>query len=147
MTSYITLSPGLVQATAGRAINVNGRVVGSYTDAAGSHGFVYVNGIYTAINASGADGTFAVAINGTGQIAGYYSDGSGIHGFEYVNGSVTTLDGSGADLTVALGIDAAGTSLDIFTMVPAPTALSTATAAIPSSMRRAHKLAPPMSRR
>ena len=59
MTTYITLSPGYVQATLGGTINVNGRVVGSYTDATGSHGFVDVNGIYTAINAPGADGTFA----------------------------------------------------------------------------------------
>jgi probable HAF family extracellular repeat protein len=60
-----------------------GQIVGRYSDANGSHGFLYSNGTYTTLDDPlAANGTQAFGINDSGQIVGYYSDASFTeHGF------------------------------------------------------------------
>lgn len=64
-------------------VNVDGEVVGYYTDSIGSHGYVYLAGNYTTLDDPNAlpGNTFAEGINAEGEIVGYYNDASGSHGF------------------------------------------------------------------
>jgi probable HAF family extracellular repeat protein/VCBS repeat-containing protein len=56
-------------------------------------GFLFENGVYTAINVPGAQYTVALDINDLGQVVGYasYNGGDIIQGFLYDNGVFTTL--------------------------------------------------------
>lgn len=53
-------------------INAVGEIVGSYTDATGTHGFLWVNGDFTMIKVPGAISTEAWGINPQGDIVGRY---------------------------------------------------------------------------
>jgi hypothetical protein len=60
--------------TTASSINNNGDVVGEYTDAAGSHGFLYSAGVYRTIDAPAPavpNTTHLTGINNNGQILGY----------------------------------------------------------------------------
>jgi probable HAF family extracellular repeat protein len=81
--------------TSATGINASGQIVGYYRDGNGYHGFLDVNGTFTALNDPLAtNGTYANGINDQGQIIGYYRDnvGSGLHNFRYSNGVYTPLD-------------------------------------------------------
>jgi hypothetical protein len=75
--------------TSASGINNAGQIVGSYTNASGSHSFLLSGGIYTTLDdplagkgTSSALGTFAQGINNAGQIIGLYRDsGFNDHGF------------------------------------------------------------------
>lgn len=64
-------------------INPQGDIVGSYTDAAGTHGFVLSDGTLTTIDYPGASTTEAWGINARGDIIGRYTRASvpGVRGF------------------------------------------------------------------
>jgi probable HAF family extracellular repeat protein len=75
-------------ATVPFGINDYGQIVGAYTDPLatppGTHGFLYVAGVFTPLDVpfSGALFTEAFGINNLGQIVGFYPDSSGgTHGF------------------------------------------------------------------
>jgi probable HAF family extracellular repeat protein len=66
--------PGALS-TSAIGINNAGEIVGSFEDhAAGSMGFVYMNGVVTTLNVPGAVGTSATAISNSGTIAGSFTD-------------------------------------------------------------------------
>jgi uncharacterized membrane protein len=83
-------------------------MVGLYTDASGTHGFLFSGGIYTRLNAPGATSTFAYG-NASGQIVGTYVDASGgIHGFLFSGGNYIPINVPGAMSTDAVGINGSG---------------------------------------
>ena len=77
---YFTFAPPGASATTVTGMNNAGQIVGSYTDAKGTHNFLRsVDGsTYTTINLTGAaPGTTTIgAINNVGQIAGTYTEAS-----------------------------------------------------------------------
>jgi len=93
---FFTFDPPGSTATTVAGINNSGQIVGRYTDASGSHGFLRTGANYTNIDVPGANAgsTFAAGINSAGQIVGWYSVGSAPHGFlRSTDGSTfTTID-------------------------------------------------------
>lgn len=79
-------------------------MVGTFTDAAGLHGWVGSDGNFTTIDVPGAIETAAHAISGT-TIAGYFKDAIGNHGFVKNGDLFTTIDVPGAIETRINGID------------------------------------------
>lgn len=77
-------------ATATRAFGINpqGDVVGSFTDATGTHAFLLRNGVFTQIDYPGARATEAWGINARGDIIGRYTvaDRRGTLGFLLTGG-------------------------------------------------------------
>ncbi|PYR32400.1 MAG: hypothetical protein DMF92_02240 [Acidobacteria bacterium] len=84
--------------TVARGINDSGQIVGTYScsaactrpdtgevSAAGGHGFLLDNGVYTRIDvpAAGASATTARGISVQGTIVGHYNVGGVTHGFTY----------------------------------------------------------------
>jgi probable HAF family extracellular repeat protein len=110
--TFTTIGPASTSNSNGDPLGINdaGQIVGSYFDSANAeHGFLYVNGIYTTIDAPGGVFTAASAINNSGQIVGRFCDGPVCHGYLDANGTFTTIDVPGAgSYTGALGINDAG---------------------------------------
>ena len=103
--------PAAQHFTAPSGLNDSGEVVGTYTNAASTHGFLYSDGAYATLNDPYAiHGTFAESINNAGQIVGYYYNGNyNVHGFVDNGGNYTPLnDPSGANGTYANGINNIG---------------------------------------
>jgi probable HAF family extracellular repeat protein len=65
--------PGTLGTTIANGINAKGQVVGNYNDSLGTHGFVYDNGQFKAIDVPGARQTVANGINKQGVVVGYYA--------------------------------------------------------------------------
>src|SRR5262245_18152843 len=87
-------------------INAAGQIVGYYNDATTTHGFLYSNSTYTALDYPSAIGTVAHGINNMGQIVGQYVDANhAVHGFLYSNGTYTTLDDPLGVRSFAYGIN------------------------------------------
>jgi probable HAF family extracellular repeat protein len=60
-------------------VNDNAAIVGTFSDASGTHGYLLRNGTYTTINDPNAVGlTSAEGINNYGRIVGWYTDSQGI---------------------------------------------------------------------
>ncbi len=93
--------------TVARGINGVGRVVGSFTDNNGTHGFLYSNGAFTTVDFPGSTWTIATGINNVGQIVGGYGTGAetGNHGFFYSGGSFSSFDYPGSLDTIGYGIN------------------------------------------
>lgn len=94
-------------------INSNRTVVGSYNDAAGTHGFVFSGGGLITLDYPGATETMAWGINDKGKVAGEYwsppeNNRIKIHGF-VVTGSnfsnFTTIDYPGVNSCYASGVN------------------------------------------
>jgi hypothetical protein len=99
-----TLVPTIIQypgssLTAARGINNSGDIVGTYAcslaagctltgeaGAAGSHGFLLQDGVYTRIDVPGGTNTVARGISEQGTIIGHYSVAGVTHGFTYSEG-------------------------------------------------------------
>lgn len=88
--------------TQARGINNSGEVVGTFgcasactnpltgeVSAAGTHGFLLQNGIYTRLDVSGASVTIPRGISSTGTVIGQYTAAGVIHAFTYQDGSFT----------------------------------------------------------
>jgi probable HAF family extracellular repeat protein len=83
--------------TGAAGINAAGDIVGAWSDAAGSHGFLLQAGVFTPIDFPLATRTTAFGISDTGEIAGFYDDAAGnTHGFIYASGAFSTVDVAGA---------------------------------------------------
>ena len=91
-------------------IDMLGRVVGYYVDAAGTHGFLFSDGGFTTITFPGAAWTAAYSINTAGQIVGGYgpSESTGRHGFLRAGGRFSSIDFPGSGDTVARGVNNRG---------------------------------------
>jgi probable HAF family extracellular repeat protein len=103
-------------------INSSGDVVGEYYDEESTHGFLLSGETYTAIDATGVDGTVigtrAYGINDSGQIVGAYdTDDYHTHGFILNGGTFTTVD-AGEDNTILYGINDSGVSVGIYFHMP-----------------------------
>jgi hypothetical protein len=94
--------------TSGPSINDSDQVIGTYTDSAGSHAFLYSNGNYTTLAVPGSQSTTLSEINNGGQVLGTYTDPSGTHSFVYTNGMYTETAFPGAGSTTASAINDAG---------------------------------------
>ncbi len=81
----------------GNGINDAGQVVGNYTIAGVTHGFVLTQGQTASIDFPTASFTGAYGISATGDIVGRYRDAAGVtHGFTYSGGAYTAIDIPGA---------------------------------------------------
>lgn len=83
-----------------QGINDNASFAGSFADpTVHFHGFVFVGGVYTTIDAPGAIKTNAYGLNDLGTVVGRFIDASQVnHGFVYQNGAFTTVDAPGASM-------------------------------------------------
>jgi probable HAF family extracellular repeat protein len=108
--SYTTIRfPGSVS-TQPRGINNAGQIVGIYQTSDGkSHGFDFVNGVYTTVDCPCGQ-TALENISNSGTMVGYYIDASNaIHGLEYSSGDFATLDFPGGIFTYLNDINDSGT--------------------------------------
>ena len=96
--------------TVASGIDRLGRVVGYFTDASGTHGFLFENGAFSTITYPGAAWTAAYGVNIAGQIVGAYgpSELSGRHGFLRSGGMFSSIDVPGSSDTVARGLNSLG---------------------------------------
>ncbi|HEX4802583.1 MAG TPA: hypothetical protein VFV14_03670, partial [Myxococcaceae bacterium] len=95
--------------TSAQGITPSGDIVGSYTSADVSHGFLLRGGEFNSIDFPGASYTAALGINRGGDIVGLYFIGDGGHGFLLSGGgNFTTINFPGASLTSAVGINPRG---------------------------------------
>jgi probable HAF family extracellular repeat protein len=102
--------PGSIS-TVATSIDIAARIVGFYTDTNGTHGFVFNNGSYSAVDVPGALWTAAYGINNTGQIVGGFGaseNPDGRHGFLISGGSISTIDVPGSTDTIARGVNSRG---------------------------------------
>src|SRR5262249_11269023 len=110
--SYVFSSidfPGASSTTA-QGINGVGRIVGSYVDSRGTHGFLFNNGAFSTIDFPGSTWTIAAGINNVGQIVGGYGSGAetGNHGFLLSGGNFSSFDVPGSLDTLGYGINNSG---------------------------------------
>lgn len=100
--TFTTLDVPGATATRVWGINDAGQIVGDFSNATGTHGFLDTGGVFTTLDVPGVTSfTRAAGINETGQIVGIFVNSSGNHGFLDTGGSFTTLDVPGAALTQA----------------------------------------------
>jgi len=94
-------------------VSAAGVVYGSYSDTAGSHGFIDNGGTITTIDAPGGTNTLVTAVDAAGNIYGTTRDSHGMQqGFVDSAGTFITISIPGANFGTAVsGVDAAG---DIF---------------------------------
>jgi probable HAF family extracellular repeat protein len=86
-------------------INNAGQIVGTFSDATGTHGFLNTGGVFATINVPGAFVTQAFGINDAGQVVGFFGDATGTHGFLALPAAVP---GAGTLVLVASGLLALG---------------------------------------
>ena len=115
---FTTIDPPygpLVDSYFGIGINDRGQIVGTSNvlDAnsriVGSTGFLDRGGVFTKINAPGADFTQLLGINNSGQIIGFFSDANGTHGFVDTGGVFTIIqDPNASGASIPFGINNGG---------------------------------------
>lgn len=110
-------------------INLQGVVVGSYTDAAGtSHGFVLNRGTYTTVNYPGALGSGVSSINDLGELSGFYCSDAAcdtsatFHSFvRNRSGAFTSFDPPGATGSETSTVSLLGVVAGSYDTAPEPT--------------------------
>jgi probable HAF family extracellular repeat protein len=110
ITSYESiLFPGSIE-THPWDINSAGVVVGEYRlpDRGGFHGFIYSGGVFTTVEAPGADSTTLYGINDQGEVVGEAGGGAITTAFKYSNGVFENITIPGAAGVVALDINNSG---------------------------------------
>src|SRR5262245_16802377 len=77
-----------------RGIDPAGTIVGQYDDKNGTHGFIFAQGVFSALNVPCATNTYAYGISDNGrQIVGSNTDPAGrYHGFRLDTAGYTILD-------------------------------------------------------
>jgi hypothetical protein len=97
-------------------INPQGDIVGSYTDALGTHGFVLSNGALTTIDYPEAETTEAWGINARGDIIGRYTRANvpGIRGFLLRTGDFSDISVGNHLITLPTKIGASGEIVGCF---------------------------------
>jgi len=114
--SFVSIDvPGAIS-TSVRGIDSSGRVVGSFIDSSGTHGFLFSNGTFSKIDVPGSTWNIATGINSAGQIVGGYGTGtdSGNHGFLYSAGNFSTFDAPGSLDTIGYGLNNKGQIVGTF---------------------------------
>src|SRR5262245_56644832 len=112
-----------------RSASTMQQIVGEYSDATGTNGFLLSGGIFTTLDDPLATGgTEAFGITDAGQIVGFFHAASGLHGFLLSGGTYFTIDDP-LGVTQAFGFNDAGqivgryrdaTSFHGFLMVTGP---------------------------
>ena len=110
-------------------INVEGVVVGTYLDSAGtSHGFILDRGAYTTVNYPGASGSGLSSINDLGELSGFYCSDAAcdtsatFHSFvRNRNGAFTTFDPPGATGSETSVVSLVGVVAGSYDTAPEPT--------------------------
>lgn len=78
-----------------------GDVVGAYTSASGTRGYVWRGGAYTDLGVlNGGDYTYATGVNDGGEVVGYSGDfaaSTGVQAFAWRDGTMTELPGLGGN--------------------------------------------------
>lgn len=93
--------------TVPKGINNLGQIVGFSSDIAGTHGFLYSNGVFTAIDIPGTENTIAYGINDAGDILLF--DNSHSRSYVYdATGNFTEVTLPGSTFVWANGINNAG---------------------------------------
>ena len=105
--SFTTVSGFLPADASAAGFNDQGQIVGTYADAGDVHGFVYQNGKFETVDATGLAWTILTDINNLGQISGYTSNLGGALAFVLDNGSQTDVPFQGG-ATRAFGINESG---------------------------------------
>jgi uncharacterized membrane protein len=96
-------------------INNSGQIVGSYTAAGLTHGFLLSDDDYITLDVPGATSTAAWDINDAGEIAGSYIAGGATHAFVLSDGTFTTFDFPGSTRTMPRGISDSGAIVGEYT--------------------------------
>ncbi len=110
-------------------INLQGVIVGSYTDSAGtSHGFVLNRGSYTTVNYPGEPGTALSGINDLGESSGFYCSDAAcdtsatFHSFVLSRSGVfTSFDPPGATGSETSTVSLVGVVVGNYDTAPEPT--------------------------
>ena len=89
-------------------------IVGAYTLAGTTHGFLLADGKFTTIDVAGASYTNSTGVNASGQIVGRYTLDGVTHGYLMSGGQITSFDFPGATFTGATTITANGDILGRF---------------------------------
>ena len=91
-------------------INSAGVVAGAYRmpDGGGFHGFIYSAGVFTTIDAPGADSTVIYGINDSGEAVGAAGGGAITSAFKYYGGAFQEITIPGATGVVATEINNSG---------------------------------------
>src|SRR6266511_4301570 len=129
---FTTIDVPGASSTEAFGINPEGNVVGVYSNATGTHGFLLRrrerdddgdNDTFTTIDVPGASVTEAFGINPEGNVVGLYRNATGIHGFilrrrerddDGDNDAFTTIDVPGASFTEAFGINPEGNVVGLY---------------------------------
>jgi probable HAF family extracellular repeat protein len=91
------------------SINDHGQISGTYTDASGSHVFLYSGGsLVDLMPGISSFVTGTRTINSSGAVAGNFQPGAAQHGFLYVNGTATDIGSLGSEYTVTTAVSNAG---------------------------------------
>jgi probable HAF family extracellular repeat protein len=91
------------------SINDHGQISGTYTDASGSHVFLYSNGsLVDLMPGISSFVTGTRTINSSGAVAGNFQPGGAQHGFLYGNGTATDIGSLGGGYTVTTAISNSG---------------------------------------
>lgn len=89
--------------------NASGVTVGQFTDSKGTHGAVYYNGTWKAVDYPGAVSTSLTGINMYGTLVGNWIDTTGhSHGFRLKNGTFTNINAAPNSDTYAQSISDTG---------------------------------------
>ncbi len=110
-------------------INLEGVIVGSYLDSAGtSHGFVLNRGTYTTVNYPGALGSGVSSINDLGELSGFYCSDAAcdtsatFHSFvRNRSGAFTSFDPPGATGSETSTVSLLGVVAGSYDTAPEPT--------------------------
>jgi hypothetical protein len=126
--SFESINVAGASATRAFGINARGDIVGSYTDATGTHGFLRSGGVVTTINYPDAPGhrttsTEAWGINPRGDIIGRYTAAGipGTRGFVLSHGTYSDISMPGHLITLPTKIGASGEIVGCFHDVNAVT--------------------------
>ncbi len=97
------------------SINARGDIVGTYSNAGGTHGFLLSGSQYTPIDYPGSNDTEVYGINNAGDIHGYYAAADGTFHTFVLNGSkFTNIDFPGATSTEGWGINDRGETVGAY---------------------------------
>jgi len=114
-------------------INLQGVIVGSYTDSAGtSHGFILNRGTYTTVDYPGQPGASLTGISDLGELSGFYCSDAAcdtsatLHSFvRSRSGAFTTFDPPGATGSEASTVSLVGAVVGNYDTTSEPTCTTT----------------------
>jgi hypothetical protein len=96
------------------SINGRGDIVGAYSDASGTHGFLLSGGQYTPIDYPGSNDTEIYGINSLGDMSGFYAANGTHHAFVLSGSKFTSIDYPGATSTEFWGINDRGDTVGLY---------------------------------